>query len=187
MLYVMNEWYHAERIAMTEPACSDYTYKPNYFAYYFGSLYPGWQYRSYARLSSLRVLPAESSREIVFEWYQRWEVGLVLFYCLLLIVCFYFFHILPPLLYIGMCLVQWEAISDISFLCCLHLHFSSPLLFFSFDLCPLRLVSRSPVVSISFLVSLLPPSSVSTLSSFRGYWFLLSIGSSNWIQTRPFA
>ncbi len=91
------------------------------------------------------------------------------------------------MLYIGMCLSQWEAISDIFSLCCLHLRASTSHLFFSFDLYPLRCFSLSPTFSIFFLAPLLPLASVSTLSSSCGYWFLLLMRSSTWIQTRPFA
>ena len=57
--------------------------------------------------------------------------------------------------------------------------------FFSFDLCPPRWASLSPTFSVSFFYFLRPLSL--PFSSLCGYWFLLSIRSSTWIQTRPFA
>lgn len=152
-----------------------------YFAYYFRSLHHVWLYWS----SILCVL--------LTKMYQRdcaWMISAVrssTFVVILLIVFFYFFMWLPPICYILACVYpsgkSFQAflpfVASISF----FLRFP----YFSLSICPLRCFSLSPTFSISFLAPLLPLSSVSTPSSFRGYGFLLSIRSSTWIQTRPFA
>lgn len=162
-------WYQTERIATTEPACSDYTYKPNYFTYYFDSSHPGWLYQSHICLSSwvscswlAWVILAVRNRTVV--------VLLFTVYCL--------FLFLPATPTSG---IYWHVSGPVKSHFW-HLFPPSPSFFFSsfhfyLDRCPLRWVSLSPNFSVS----------VSTLLSFRGYWFLLSIRSSTWIQTGQFA